>query len=71
MSKVYLALQGTSYTQGTKILGVFSSEEAAVGRCLRHPTYVWGAAWIKDNNLKNRWTNGETLFVKVEEHDIE
>ena len=71
MSKVYLALQGTSYTQGTNILGVFSSKEAAVRRCLRHPTYMWGTEWIKDQHLENRWTNGESLFVKVEERDIE
>lgn len=69
--KVYAALQGTSYNQGINILGIFSSKEAAIKRCQEQPTYIWGTKWVEDHNFKNRWTNGESLFVKVEEYNVE
>ena len=70
MNKVYLALRGTNQNFGTNVLGVFSTKESAIDCCLNQPTHMWGAKWNQDHSFVDQWTNGEGLFVKVEEYVV-
>jgi len=67
--KVYLSLLQKN-NNDVKILGVYSTEEKAINRCLKEPCFSH-QGWRKESIEKNHWHNGYGLYTKVLESAIE
>lgn len=66
---VYIALAENS-EQNNRILGLYSSEDKAVERCLKEPSYST-FKWQEVKSEKNYWHNSLGLFVKVKNYLVE
>jgi len=53
-----------------KILGIYASEEKAIQRCLREPSYST-FKWLQEKTQKNYWHNNLGLYVKVKDYTVE
>ena len=69
MKNVYVSL-GYTQTGGKDVLGIFADRNNAIKKCLEQNTYT-RSEWQPVLGWKDKWENGEDIYVMVVEYPVE